>query len=157
MTTAWAAAEHEARHCVAGWALGNHRVEGPRIGDHAAEEGIAEMVRVGEDGIADLATRVIGWLGDPNLPEGAAWPEPYPPRPNAPDGVGWAVEKFGLSQAQYEVGCKIAEELLEDPDFQEAVALVAKAAMLAPSINRKGLELLRELTAFADEPEVVAA
>lgn len=155
--TAWATAEHEARHVVSGWAVGGYRVESLRVDAHAAEEGIVETTRLSEDGVADLVTRVIGWMNDPSLPTTAAWPEPFPPRPNAPDGVGWATEKFALSQAQYEAGCKIAEELLEDPDFQEAVELVARAAMVAPQIDHEGLEMLRKQTAFADEPEVVLA
>jgi len=47
----------------------------------------------------------------------------------------------------------MAQDLVDLPLFQEAVQLVARAAMIAPSIDARGLQILREATAFAEQPE----
>ena len=148
-------AEHEARHVVASWFVGRE-VKSAAVGVHALEEGIVETAPM-ENGVANLITRLVGWCGDPDLPENAWWPPPYPPpTEHDPDGVGWCVRHFGLSRHTYEAVVRIALDLLDDPDFQEAIALVARGLMTAPLLDAESLETLRGATAFAEpEPEGV--
>ena len=127
MSVTSADAEHEARHCVAAWYMGR-RVERAALDLYALDQGVVRYSCPERDyGAADLVINMVGWLGDPDLPERAAWPEPWPPRINAPEGVGVLTRRLGLSQAAYERCCQIAEELVEQPAFKEAVALVARA------------------------------
>jgi len=91
-----------------------------------------------------------------NLPPNAQWPEPWPVRPNAPENIGVLVRELGLNKDQYEDICRIAEDLVSQPFFREAVELVARAAMIAPSIDAAGLETLRQVSPFAD-PEPIGA
>lgn len=131
-------------------------VESLEIGPHANQEGLVRARRVNRDlGIGDLILDLVGWIGDEDLPETAVWPEPYPPRLDTPDNVGWVTRALGLNREQYEGACEIAKDLCENEEFQEAVELVARAAMIAPQIDHEGLETLRALTRFADESEVV--
>ncbi len=155
MSSDYAHAEHEARHVVACWFVG-HGVDSAAIGVHASAEGIVKTAPM-ENGAANLLTRVIGWIGDPHLPENAAWPPPYPPpTKHDPDGIGWCVRHYGLSQETYEAVCQIAQELLDDPDFRRAKALVARGLSAAPLLDAGSLEVLRAETAFA-EPETEGA
>ena len=145
----WANASHEARHVVCGW-FSNLAVESAALGVHSPGEGIVRMAPV-ENGIADLLSRLVGWIGDPDLGD-AVWPPKFPP-PSNPDveGVARCVRRHGLSKQGYEATCELARELCEDDSFRQATDLVARALMHVPLINREGLEELRQLTDFADE------
>ena len=146
---------HEARHVCATWLVGG-TVESAAVGAHAPTEGIVKAARL-ENGAAALLTRVIGWLGDPDLPPGALWPPPYPPpTKHDPDGVGWCVAHYGLSQHTYEGVVELALGLVDDPDFKASVDLVARGLAAAPLLDAESLEVLRGVTAFA-EPEPIGA
>jgi hypothetical protein len=156
--TTYADAAHEARHVVSAWFVGGLRVDFARIGIHAADEGIVRWGSVGGDtGAGPLIASLCGWLNDPDLPERAIWPPPYPPPEWSADHVGTLTKLLNLSREQYEGICRIAVELVENEEFKQAVELVARALMVAPSIDHEGLELLRAETGFAEEPEVVLA
>lgn len=112
--------QHEARHIVGGW-FGGQEVQGAAIGLHGPVDA-AGIVHTApsENGVAELLGRLLGWLGDPDLPERAVWPPPYPPptgKGRDPDGVGWCVSRFGLSRRAYQETCRLAEELVENPHF----------------------------------------
>ena len=96
-------------------------VESAAVGIHAPAEGIVNTAPI-ENGAVDLFTRVIGWCRDPDLPAGVVWPPPFPP-PTGPDvdGVGWCVRHFGLSRETYEEVVRVADELLDDLDFQQRI------------------------------------
>jgi hypothetical protein len=151
-TTTYAHCLHEARHVVACWFLApGLRVERVAVGIHARAEGAMHSSRVaGKPGIADLVVSLAGWVGDPDLPAGAAWPEPWPPRPDAPDQVGALTRRLGLTQEQYEGTCALTEDLCREPHFVAATHLVARALQAAPRISAEGVEILR---AAAGVPE----
>lgn len=153
---AFAHAEHEARHVVGGW-FGGQEVRSAAIGSHAPVDAAGNVKTVpSENGVAELLGRLLGWLNDPDLPEGAVWPPPYPPpvgKGRDPDGVGWCVRHFGLSKRAYEQTCELAGELAADPDSQRAVALVARGLLAAPQLDYEGLEILRVASGFGDEEE----
>ncbi len=94
--------------------------------------------------------RLLGRLDRrPPSPREGGSPEPWPPRLDAPERVGVLIRELGLTKEAYERCCgDLACEPVEDPDFQEAVDLVARALMLAPSIDHAGLEILREVARF---------
>ncbi len=148
---------HEARHTVTSWFF-EVPVESVAVGVHSHVEGEMWTVSGREIGPEDLIISLTGWMGDPNLPPDAEWPERWPVRENAPEGIGSIVRRLGLDQETYERLCGVAEQLVELERFKEATRLVARALMVAPRIDREGLELLREQTAFADsEPEAALA
>jgi hypothetical protein len=146
VSTTFAHCQHEARHTVgAWWLVPGLRVESVAVGVHATDEGVMNSSRVsGELGIGDLVVSLVGWIQDPDLPEGAVWPERWPVRPDAPEGVGRIVRQLGLSERQYQGACELAEELVEEPAFREAVDLVARALQIAPALDYEALEVLRE-------------
>ena len=143
-------AEHEARHTVCCWYFDGLRPTYLRVGRHATEEGVMGVNRTGPLTPASLVVSLVGWLSDPNLPDGAVWPEPWPVREKAPEGIGVLVRELGLTQEQHERCCEIAEELVTEDTFLAAVDLVARAAMIAPSIDAKGLDILREAAGFPE-------
>lgn len=157
--TTWAHCSHEARHCVAAWILApGLRVDGLAVGVHSLTEGIMHSSRVGGKlGIEDLIVSLVGWIGDPDLPETAVWPEPWPVREDAPEHVGTIVRLLGLSEAQYLSACELAIDLVEKPVFKQATNLVARALMLAPQIDFEGLEILREAASIPDHEPIGAA
>jgi hypothetical protein len=150
--------EHEARHAVACWSIGRRRPTSVCVGVHATDEGV--MHSEWDDGrgltAGDLIVSLVGWLNDPDLPPRAVWPEPWPVRRDAPEGVGLIVHNLRMTREAYEGLCGIAEELVEDPYFREATELVARALMIAPSIDAECLEVLRQATAFGDFEAVAA-
>ena len=153
--TDYAHAEHEARHVVACWFV-NAPVESAAVGAHAPQEGIVKTPPM-ENGAANLLTRLVGWLGDEDLPRNAAWPPAWPPPvKHDVDGLSWCVRFYGLSKETYATVVEIALELVNDPEFERAVTLVARGLMAAPRIDAEGLEVLRAATAFA-EPEPIGA
>ena len=153
--TTYAHAEHEARHCVACWLIApGLRVDGLAVDVHASTEGVMHSSRVGgELGIEDLIVSLVGWIGDPDLPERAMWPEPWPVRENAPEHVGTIVRRLGLSEGQYRGACELAIDLVEKPAFKKAVSLVARALMRAPKIDHEGLEILREAAGIPEHED----
>lgn len=152
----WATCQQEARHVIATYFVGGS-VESAAVGVHAGEEGI---VKVGplRNGCADLVTRLVGWAGDPHLPERALWPPPYSAlnTKHDADGVGWCVKHHGISEATYDAVVEIVEALIADPAFVAATNLIARGLMRAPLLDAKSLELLKAQTAFA-EPEPIGA
>ncbi len=137
------------------WFVGNGlRVDYARIGVHAAQEGGAGLSCIGpfgvEAGFGEMVSRIAGWVGDPDLPASAVWPEPWPVRENCPEGIGILVRHMQLTKEQYEGICEFAVDLCENPVFKEAVQLVARGLMAAPSIDHEGLEVLREATGIPE-------
>jgi hypothetical protein len=80
-----ATAEHEARHLVAAWSFDGLDVDSVSVGTHSHVEGVMRWAATRKAlGIEDVVVALVGWLGDPDLPEGAVWPEPWPVRETAP-------------------------------------------------------------------------
>jgi hypothetical protein len=146
---------HEGRHVVSGWFCGLD-VQRAAVGTRCNDEGLVHIAP-SENGAADLLTRLVGWMSDPDLPPGAVWPPPYPPPvDHDPEGVGWCVRRYGLSREAYASVCELAADLVQDDEFRRAVRLVGRALVAAPLIDAAGLQILREAAGFADEPEVAA-